>query len=393
MTEVTDAPGATTHSSTHGSRRRARRPRRLWSSALAVASKEAIHIRRDRSTLVLAIALPLFQLVLFGFIDMTVEDLATIVVDQSRTTESRLLVEQLGASKTFDVVGVTDDPRVARERIVAGAARVGVVIPPDFAGRRLRGETTTVLAWIDGSDANVSAQALGSINGLMADKSLDVAMSARTPYEVRPLILFNPAGRTANYIIPGLVAILLQIVALVLSAMAIVKERERGTLEQLLVTPIDPVGLVLGKLAPYLLFGLAEAGLILVVMRFGFAVPIRGSLVFLGTMAIVYLFALLALGVFVSTLAETQLAAQQLAQLLLLPSIFLSGYIFPAEGLPFVLRWAGQLMPATHMIAILRGVVLRDAGPGQLWGHIVILLAMSGLLVFASARRFSKVAR
>lgn len=371
--------------------------RALWSSALAVARKEAIHIRRDRATLVLAIALPLFQLVLFGFIDMTVQDLPTVVVDQSRTTESRLLVDQLRASKTFLITDVTADPEVAHEKIVAGDARVGLIIPPDFAARRLRGETASALAWIDGSDANASAQALGSINGLFSSKNLDARLDQvpdlRAPYEVRPLILFNPAGRTANYIIPGLVAILLQIVALVLSAMAIVKERERGTLEQLLVTPINPVGLVLGKLAPYLVFGLVEASLILAVMRFGFAVPIRGSLVFLFGMALVYLFALLALGVLVSTVAQTQLAAQQLAQLLLLPSIFLSGYIFPAEGLPIVLFCLGKLMPATHMIAIMRGVVLRDAGPLQLWTHILALIVMSTLFVVASARRFSKVAR
>ena len=153
----------------------------------------------------------------------------------------------------------------------------------------------------------------------------------------QPIILFNPDGRTANYIIPGLVAILLQIAAMVLAAVAIVREREQGTLEQLLVTPINPLGLMLGKLAPYLVIGLVEMALILTLMRFGFGVPIHGSLVFLFGMALIYLFALLALGLFISTRAQTQMQAQQMAQMLLLPSIFLSGYIFPVAGLPRVL--------------------------------------------------------
>src|SRR5262249_40571275 len=157
---------------------------------------------------------------------------------------------------------------------------------------------------------------------------------AAVPMAAQPIILFNPEGRTANYIIPGLVAILLQIVAMVLAAIAIVRERERGTMEQLLVTPIHPLGLMLGKLVPYLFIGVAEMALILFLMRFGFAVPIRGNLIFLFFMAIIYLFALLALGLFISTRAQSQATAQQQAQMFLLPSIFLSGYIFPFEGLP-----------------------------------------------------------
>ncbi|HME92427.1 MAG TPA: ABC transporter permease, partial [Myxococcaceae bacterium] len=215
---------------------------------------------------------------------------------------------------------------------------------------------------------------------------------APEPLGAQPIILFNPDGRTANYIIPGLIAILLQIVAMVLAAVAIVRERERGTLEQLLVTPINPLGLMLGKLGPYLFIGVVEMGLVLAAMRFGFSVPIRGSLLFLFAIAIVYLFALLALGLFVSTRTSTQAEAQQMAQLFLLPSIFLSGYIFPAEGLPWILRNIGRVLPATHMIAIMRGVVLRDAGPLDLWPHVLALIAISAALVWMSVRRFRKVA-
>ena len=184
----------------------------------------------------------------------------------------------------------------------------------------------------------------------------------------------------------------MQLVATVLTAVAIVKEREQGTLEQLLVTPIDPLGLMLGKVAPYLLIGIAEMALILVAMRFGFDVPIRGNLVFLFGMAIIYLFAVLSLGLFVSTVATTQAQAQQMAQFFLLPSIFLSGYIFPSSGLPIVLYAIGRILPATHMVEIMRGVVLRDAGPRELVPNVLALLAISAILVTMSVSRFRKVA-
>jgi ABC-2 type transport system permease protein len=368
------------------------------SSFIAIFTKEFVHIRRDRATLVIALAIPIFQLVLFGFIDQTVSNLPTVVVDQDATHYSRELVDQLRATHTFAITHVTADPRAARDDITAGRARVGVIVPPDFHERRARGDEAKLLVLIDGSDANVSAQALASVNGVAAAESFEaiaekIQIGVTPPtnaLSVQPIVLFNPDGRTANFIIPGLVAILLQIVAIVLTAISIVREREKGTLEQLLVTPIDPLGLMLGKLAPYLFVGIAEMAMILLAMRFGFGVPIRGNLVFLFVMALVYLFALLSIGLAISTRAQTQAQAQQMAQMFLLPSIFLSGYIFPAPGLPFVLRWIGRLMPATHMIEIMRGVVLRGAGPAQLWPNVAALVAISVAMVALSVRNFQK---
>ena len=369
-----------------------------WASFVAIFQKEFLHIRRDRATLTIALAIPVFQLVLFGFIDQSVRDLPTVVVDQDHTRYAREFIDQLRATRTFRIRHVTDNPRVAREDITAAKARVGIVIPPDFHDKRAGGGEAKILVLIDGSDSTASGQALAAVNGLAAKISADViAERAHLPDEapplsVQPIILFNPDGRTANYIIPGLVAVMLQIVATVLTAVAIVRERERGTLEQLLVTPIDPLGLMLGKLAPYLFIGVAEMGVILFAMRFGFDVPIRGNLVFLFTMALLYLVALLSLGLFISTRATSQAQAQQMAQIFLLPSIFLSGYIFPASGLPAILYGIGRILPATHMIEIMRGVVLRDAGPRELLPNVLALVAISALLVWASVRRFKKVA-
>ena len=367
----------------------------MWSSFVAVFRKEFLHITRDRGTLIAAFSIPIFQLLLFGFIDQTVKNLPTVVVDQDRSSASRELMDQMRASRTFKITGVTTSPQEARNEIVAGKARVGVVIPPDFQSKQRRPEGAEILVLIDGSDSNASAQALASINGLIAAKNLDairVTSRAAPPVSAKPVILFNPDGRTANFIIPGLIAILLQIVALVLAAVAIVREREQGTLEQLLVTPVDPLGLMLGKLVPYLVVGVLEMSMVLFLMRFGFGVPIRGNLILLFGVAVIYIAALLALGLFISARAPTQAQAQQMAQMIFLPSIFLSGYIFPSEGLPALLRFVGSFLPATHMIAILRGVILRDAGIEQLWPNILALIVISSLLVWGSVRSFRKVA-
>lgn len=370
----------------------------IWASFVAIVQKEFVHIRRDRGAMIIALTIPLFQLVLFGFIDQTVTNVPTVVVDQDQTRESRELMDKLRATHTFAISRVTSDPLEARLQITAGRAKVGVIIPPDFHNRRNRIDNAKVLVLIDGSDSNVSAQALGAINGVAASENLEtlterMQQGGAKPSQalsVQPIILFNPDGRTANYIIPGLVAVLVQIVAILLTAVSIVREREKGTLEQLLVTPIHPLGLMLGKLAPYLIVGLGEMAAILFVMRFGFGVPIRGSLVFLFAMALVYLFALLSMGLFISTRAQTQAQAQQMAQFTLLPSIFLSGYIFPVAGLPFVLKWIGRALPATHMVEIMRGVVLRDAGPLELLPNVLALIFISTLMVTLSVRNFRK---
>ncbi len=370
----------------------------LYSSFLAVFKKEFLHIRRDRATLITALTIPLFQLILFGFIDQTVKNVPTVVVDQDQTRMSRELMDRLRATRTFKITKVTQNPHDARDEITAGRAKVGVVIPPDYHDKRLRGSGAKILVLIDGSDSTVSAQALAAVNGLVATTNLEEIQKTapagavrEAPLSAQPIVLFNPDGRTANYILPGLIAIMLQIVATVLTAVAMVRERERGTLEQLLVTPINPLGLMLGKLAPYLFIGILEMAGILTAMRFGFDVVIRGNLFFLFAMAIVYLFALLSLGLFISTRAQSQAQAQQMAQFLFLPSVFLSGYIFPSAGLPAPLYAIGRVIPATHMVEIMRGVVLRDAGPRELLPNVLALITMSTLLVWASVRRFKKV--
>jgi ABC-2 type transport system permease protein len=366
----------------------------MMSSFRAIFRKEILHIRRNRAILFLAVMMPLMQLTMYGFIDQTVHDVPTVVVDQDRSVQSRELIDQLRATKTFAVKEVTTNPQVARTAIVAGRAGVGIVIPPDYHDKRARNVPAKVLVLIDGSDSIVSSGALAAANGVISNQNLELVahdLQGGMPIAAQPIILFNPEGRTANFIIPGLVAVILQMIAVMLAAGSLVREREQGTMEQLLVTPVDPVGLMLGKVAPYLFVGLGETALILSIMRFAFGVPIRGSLIFLFAIMTVYLAALLALGLYISTTAKTQQEAQQKVQMLFLPSIFLSGYLFPLNGMPLILQIIGQILPTTHMVAIMRGIVLRDAGPIELVPHIACLAVFAVVMVWLSVRSVSKI--
>jgi ABC-2 type transport system permease protein len=366
----------------------------MMNSFRAVFRKEMLHVRRNKAIAYLAVMMPLMQMTMYGFIDQTVHDEPTVIVDQDRSAQSRELIDQLRATKTFAIRQITENPRIARTEIVAGRAGVGIVIPPDFHDDRARGTPAKVLVLIDGSDNIVASGALAAINGVVSSQNLSVlAKDARggMPLSAQPIILFNPEGRTANFIIPGLVAVILQMIAIMLSAGSIVREREQGTMEQLLVTPVDPLGLMLGKVAPYMFLGLAETALILAIMRFAFQVPIRGSLVLLFGVMIIYLSALLALGLFISTRAKTQQEAQQQAQMMFLPSIFLSGYLFPLNGMPLPLQVVGQILPTTHMVAVMRGIVLRDAGLAELVPHVLALAVFAVAMIVFSVRRVSKI--
>jgi ABC-2 type transport system permease protein len=360
----------------------------------AILKKEFLQMVRDTGTLRFAIMVPVFQLVLFGLIDSNVRRVPTVVYDQSRTQESRVLLDEFTNTSYFLVTRFVDSRAALREEIVAAHAQVGIEIPPDYARSRLAQKSAVVLVLIDGSDSSISAQALGAANGVALSQSLQEirkrAGVTGPPVEVRPTLLFNPDSRSANLLIPGLVAILLTFSGTLLSSFAIVRERERGTLEQLMVTPATPVAVVLGKLLPYLLLAFVQLLLILVLMTTVFRVPIHGSIPLLLGLATIYLFALLSLGLLVSSRAKTQMEAVQLAQMLLLPSIMLSGYIFPLSSLPTVLRYVAQILPATHFIAISRGIIIRGASFSDLWEHVAALIAIAVVLVAASARAFRK---
>ena len=359
----------------------------------AVFRKEITQMMRDRMTLMFALAVPIFELILFGVIDMNAKNIPTIVFDQSRTQESRRLIEQFGATTLLKVAGYASSRAELQHAIVAGDAQVAIEIPPDYARNLTARRAVSVLVLIDGSDSSVASQALSAANGVMLENAIQKLIETvglQPRMDVRPVMMFNPDMRSANLLIPGLIAILLTFSGTILSAFAIVKERERGTLEQLMVTPVSPLAVVLGKILPYMGVAYTTLIVVLLLMRFLFQVPFNGSILLLLALSSVYLLALLSFGLLISSRAHSQMEAMQMAMGIMLPSVLLSGYIFPIASLPLPLRVISYILPATHYIRIARGIVIRGATFADLWQPVFALLGLSALLILASARAFKK---
>jgi drug efflux transport system permease protein len=358
----------------------------------AVLYKETLHVRRDFATLFFSLIIPLLQMFLLGFgIDTNVRQINTVVYNADGRRESRELLDRLKNSDTFHLVRFVNNDHDLNDAIIAGQCRVGIKIPVDYSDHLIHQTAAQVLVLIDGSDSSVAGQAINVTTAIGLDESLRrVLANSNSPFaiEMRPKILFNPDSRSPNFFLPGLTAILLLNVTTFLTAFSIVREKERGTLEQLFVTPVRPMGLLLGKLVPYLGIGFFELCMILTFMRFIFSVPIHGSVLLLAALSLPYIFVSLSLGILISSKAGTQAQAMQLAFLTILPSIFFSGYIFPRETMPKFFYVLSYFVPATYFINITRGIILRGAGWAHLWMDALALSAMGTLLLVIAARRF-----
>ncbi len=369
---------------------------RGWLSGLrAILYKEFIHLRRDPGTLRIALLIPFMQVFLFGYaVDMNVKDVKTVVYDLDQRRESRALIQMFENTSYFTVVGEVGSEEALTRALVSGRARAGIRIPPDLSGSLAAGRPVQVQVLIDGSDSTVANQALNVSVSLGLQEALRRAQAAAgisaPAVEIRPRLLFNPDARSTHFIVPGLVGIILQNTTVLLSALAIVRERERGTLEQILVTPVRPLALMLGKLLPYAILGFVETVGVLAVMRWVFGVPIVGSLALLLAISWIFLVCALGLGLLISNVADNQAQAIQLAFLVILPSILLSGYVFPRDSIPAFLAWTSYLIPVTYFIEVLRGVILRGAGIADLWPQALALLVFGAVLVGLSAARFRK---
>jgi ABC-2 type transport system permease protein len=359
----------------------------------AVFYKEVLHVRRDPGTLFFSLVIPLLQMFVLGFgIDTNVRQVHTVVYNADGRQESRELIDRLKNSDTFHVIRYVDNDRDLNDAIISGRARVGIKIPVDYSDRLIHHMSSQVLVLIDGSDSSVAGQAINVTTAIGLDESLRRAVSDRSAalaVDMRPKLLFNPDSRSPNFFLPGLTAILLLNVTTFLTAFAIVREKERGTLEQLFVTPVRPFGLLLGKLLPYFFIGFFELCNILFFMRFVFRVPMHGNVFLLAFLSLPYIFVSLSLGMLISSKANTQGQAMQLAFLTILPSIFFSGYIFPRETMPLGFYLISYLVPASYFINITRGIILRGAGLQHLWTDGLALFAMGTMLLVIAARRFS----
>ncbi len=358
----------------------------------SVARKEVLHILRDRATLFFAMFLPVVEMVMLGYaIDTNVRDIRTVVLDQCRTQESRTLLKRFETSKDFQIIGEVFSDADLHEAIVAGKALVGIKIPENYSRQLLAGETAQVLVLVDGSESRVAAEAVNVGNALALRESLTQLLGDRPlPVDSRPRVLFNPDTRSANYFIPGLWVVLPQIMATILTATSIVREKENGTLEQLFMTPVRAGELMIGKLIPYLMLTMVELCGIAFLMTTIFGVPIHGSFVTLLALAFPFVLTMLGVGLWISTRANTRDAAMQLTTATIMPSVFLSGYVFPLDSMPRFFWGLAQVVPTTWLIDAARGVILRGAGWAELWHHAVVLWGMAIGVLTLSTLKFHK---
>ncbi len=372
----------------------------------AILLKEFAHIRREPVTLFFMFAVPILQTFIFGYaIDTQIEKIPTVVYDLDGRSLARELRSAFQSTGTFTLGERVFDEDAFRRAMTSGRAKVGIRIPADYSERLIHGQNAQVQVLIDGSDSQVATTALQatSLLGMVLSEQIQssglinstgVARDQRgqvsLPIEIRPRLLYNPNLESSHFFVPGLVGIILQLVTLFLTSFAIVRERERGTLEQLFVTPVGRSGLILGKLSPYALLGFLEFLMVLVVMVYVFGVPIHGSLWLLLGLSQLFLICGLGLGMFVSTIAKTQLQALQFAFLIMLPSVLLSGFMFPRDQMPAPVYLLTFAIPVTYFQEILRGVVLRGADLQDLVPHVAGLTTCGILILGLSLARFQK---
>lgn len=369
------------------------------SRPLVIALKELRQLRRDRLTLAMMVALPIIQLLLFGYaINNDVRHIPTIIYDQDQSASSRDLAQSLRATGFYDLVGQAQSYADVDRALRSSTAKVAVIVPPSFERDLVRHHPTTVRLVLDGSDPQTVASATNTAASLIAARSgrLQVerlAASGLTPFEpirLEPSTWYNPDLRTAIYIVPGLVGVILTMTMVMLTAMAIARERERGTLEQLIVSPVRSVELIIGKILPFIVIGYLQMTLILLLGRFVFDVPVVGSLPLLYLLSLLFIAANLALGLFFSTLAQTQQQAMQMSFFFILPNILLSGFMFPFEAMPEPAQWIAEALPLTHFLRVVRGIVLRGAGLDDLSPEAWQMAAILGVLVLLASLRFRK---
>ena len=379
----------------------------LMAGFWAILVKEFSHVRREPSTMLFVFAVPVLQTIIFGFaIDTQIENIPTVIYDLDGRSSARELRDAFANTRTFQIIERMFDEDAFHYALQSGRAKVGVIIPPDYSDRLLRGEQVSVQVLIDGSDSQVATTALNASNLLGLNLSMNMAKqfaeslpmvlardaqgAAALPIEVRPRLLYNPDLESSHFFVPGLVGIILQLVTLFLTSFAIVRERELGTLEQLFVTPVSKSGLMLGKLVPYALIGFVETLIVLTVMVFFFGVPVHGSLWELLVLSLLFLVCGLGLGMLVSTVSRTQLQAVQFAFLIMLPSVLLSGFMFPRSQMPLPIYLFTFIIPVTYFLEILRGIVLRGADITDLLPHIAGLTLCCLAIISISLKRFQK---
>jgi len=370
----------------------------------AVARKEFLHILRDPRSLIMALAVPLMMLLLFGYaLTLDVDRIPTLIYDADQSPKSRELIERFRGSRYFQILGLVDNYKTIEEKIDRDECLLGVVIPQHYSRDLLAGHETEVQLLLDGSDSNTAAIALGYAEGLLQTYALQLRSEAldrrgggrlTPPVEPQLRVWYNSALKSKNYIVPGLIAVILMIIAALLTSLTIAREWEMGTMEQLLSTPLRPTELVLGKMVAYFGLGLIDMLISIGVGVLLFRVPLRGNPLFLFFTGCVFLFGALCWGILLSALARSQLLAYQMGMVTsFLPAFLLSGFIYAIENMPRVIQVVTHIVPARYLVTILKGVFLKGVGIEVLWVEVGFLLAFAGIVfVLATLKLRQKVA-
>ncbi len=365
-----------------------------------IIRKEIVQIRRDPASLGIIIMMPLLMLFLFGYaVSTDVDHINTAVIDLDNSPDSRRFVSKLSQSGYFDVEVSSVNRRETDSLLDSGRVKMVLTIPSGYMRQLRRGENVEVQALIDGSDPTIARTALNTVRILAQQETLKLkkasAVLAGQPIpeiaiDLRPRVRYNPELDSVMFNIPGLIGLIMQNITVMLTAFALVRERERGTLEQLIVTPVKSGELILGKLIPYIFIGFFDTLLVLGVGVYWFNVPVAGSVTLLLALSTVFLMTALGLGLLISTVAKTQLQAMQMTMLVILPSVLLSGFVFPREAMPLPINWLGYGIPLTYFITILRGIILKGVGIEYLWKQVLVL-GMVGIAILSLATiRFNK---
>ena len=364
----------------------------VWRRAIAIGKKEVFHILRDPITLAFALVLPVFMIIMFGVaIEFNVKDIDLAVSDSDQTQDSRALIESFGSSNYFRPHPVVSDLAAVRD-VSAEKARACLVIPPHFQKDLMNGRSASVQVLLDGADNSTVgpiASYLGAIQGLANKKIADFAPQA--PYQLRTRFLFNPELNSRWFIIPGLTVVIMSILSVLLTALTVAREWENGSMELLLSTPVQPLEILVGKIAPYGVLGLVAVTFVYIIARTLFAVPFVGSLWIFYLGCVLFLISYLAQGMFISVTTRNQQLALQFAMMSgLLPTNMLSGYIFPVESMPPVFQYFTMIFPARWFVKIARDTFLKGSSIADLWLPFVAIIVLGTLLIIASVRRFKR---
>lgn len=367
---------------------------RIW----AMTRKEFIHIRRDPRTLGIMIIMPLVQLILLGYAATTdIEHLKTAVVDGDKSSQSRELIDAYRASNYFDIVAYVDNEEEAGYLLDKGTIRAAIVIPAGYGEELSGGSRPEVAFFIDGSDPQVANIAFASSQTVAQSKSTEMIMEKMNVdpeqlpgVDVRPRVWYNPNMESANFTIPGLMAIVLYVFAVLFTSMAIVREREQGTIEQLIVTPIRPLEMIVAKIIPFVFVAFADLLEVLLLGVWWFGIPIRGSVPLLLTLSGLFMIVSLALGVFISSIASTQQEAMMATMATMLPSIFLGGLFFPIDAMPWWLQYVSYIIPVRYMMEVIRGIILKGVGVTLLREQLFAMFIIGVVIVGLAATKFKK---